>query len=59
MNEKLMKCINNPFHKAFHILQIEGLIQDMVEISQASRKIVDKKPVHLGVAILQISKVCP
>ena len=56
-NAKLMKCIASPFHKDFSPLNSDIDDLEFFEVQQKLRKIVDQKPVHVGIAILQYSKL--
>ena len=52
-----MKCIASPFHKDHARLMSEDPDLKFYEIQQKLRKIMDNKPVHVGIAILQLSKL--
>ena len=56
-NSKLMKCIASPFHTDFSPLKSEIDDLEYFEVQQKPRKIIDRKPVHVGIAILQHSKL--
>ena len=56
-NSKLMKCIASPFHTDFCPLKSEVDDLEYFEVQQKPRKIIDRKPVHVGIAILQPSKL--
>ena len=56
-NSKLMQCIASPFHKDHTRLMSEDPNLQFYEIQQRPRKIKDNKPVHVGIAILQYSKL--
>ena len=56
-NDKLIKCISSPFHKDLHPLNSEVDELEYIEVQQVPKKVADKKPVQMSIAILQHSKL--
>ena len=54
--KKLTKKIQSPLYRTDNFLSAEDG-DGMIEVTMDSKRITDRKPVHIGVAILQYSKL--
>ena len=54
--KKLTKKIQSPLYRTDNFLSAENG-DGMIEVTMDSKRITDRKPVHIGVAILQYSKL--
>ena len=55
--KKLKRYVESPLNKQISFLESESGEHGLHEIVMEERKVVDKKPVHIGVCILQNSKL--
>lgn len=57
LSSKISKSIRSPFYKHHSVLMTEDELWGVHEVIMDLSKVKDNKPVHVGVAILQHSKI--